>query len=181
MANLIIVSNRLPLSVKKTDGTLEFYRSDGGLATGLASYAANKKNRWIGWIGMPSDNLTEKEKRLIMRRMKAVNCYGIFLTQAQIDGFYNGYSNNVLWPLMHELPVEQAHRATLWKAYREVNAVFAAAVISQQKPGSMIWVHDYQLLLVPKMIRDQNPTLPIGFFISPPITALPSFRKVVHL
>ncbi len=168
MANLIIVSNRLPLSVKKENGALEFYPSAGGLATGLASYAANKKNRWIGWPGMPSDDLTEKEKRTITRKMRAANCYPVFLTQEQINGFYNGYSNDVLWPIMHSMPVEQKHRATWWKAYREVNKIFADAVIKSKRKDSMIWVHDYQLMLVPKMLRDENPKASIGFFLHIP-------------
>ncbi len=168
MANLIIVSNRLPLSVKRTNGELEFYPSAGGLATGLASYAANKKNRWIGWPGLPSDDLSDKEKRTITRKMKSANCYPIFLTKEQIDGFYNGYSNDVLWPLMHTMPVEQAHRSTWWRSYREVNKLFADSVIAFQKPGSNVWVHDYQLMLVPKLLRDQSPQLSIGFFLHIP-------------
>ncbi|MDB5183281.1 MAG: hypothetical protein JWO47_1065 [Candidatus Saccharibacteria bacterium] len=168
MGNLIIVSNRLPLSVKKENGALEFYPSAGGLATGLASYASNKKNRWIGWIGMPSDDLTEREKRTIFRKMKAANCYPIFLTHDQIDGFYNGYSNDVLWPIMHNMPVEPAHRAHWWKTYREVNNIFTTAVLGQVKPDSNVWVHDYQLMLVPKMLREQSPKLSVGFFLHIP-------------
>lgn len=178
MANLIIVSNRLPLSVKKTEGVLEFYPSSGGLATGLASYANNKKNRWIGWPGIPSDDLSEKEKRTIIRKLKVANCYPVFLTQEQINGYYNGYSNGVLWPLMHNMPVEQAHRASWWKAYREVNTLFTATVLEHVIPGSNVWVHDYQLMLVPKMLRDQSPELSIGFFLHIPFPDNNRFAEI---
>jgi trehalose 6-phosphate synthase/phosphatase len=180
MANLIIVSNRLPLSVKRTNGVLEFYPSAGGLATGLASYASDKKNRWIGWPGMPSDDLTEHDKHKITRKMKAANCYPVFLTQNQLNGYYNGYSNDVLWPLMHNMAVEHSHRASYWKSYREVNTIFANKVMEHQKSGSMIWVHDYQLMLVPKMLRDLNSSLSIGFFLHIPFPDANRFTSLAE-
>jgi trehalose 6-phosphate synthase/phosphatase len=83
--SLIIVSNRLPVSVKKSDGKLEFYPSIGGLATGLASYATNKRNKWIGWPGVASEEVTDAEKQQITAELRKHNCYPVFLTKKQLD------------------------------------------------------------------------------------------------
>lgn len=167
MADLVIVSNRLPVSVKKTDGKLEFFSSTGGLATGLSSYTKKRGTKWIGWPGLPSDDLTEADKAKITRELKKQRCYPVFLTKKQIDDFYNGYSNGVLWPLFHELPY-RPHPAKDWKAYRQVNEQFADEVLRLSKPGGTIWVHDYQLMLVPRLLRRAGRDERIGFFLHIP-------------
>src|SRR4051794_39038682 len=100
--SVVIVSNRLPISVKKNEaGELEFYPSVGGLATGLSSYVRDKRNKWIGWPGIPSEKITEDERKQITEELLKHNCYPVFLKQKQLDDFYNGYSNTILWPLFH--------------------------------------------------------------------------------
>src|SRR5882762_1389796 len=93
MAQVIIVSNRLPVSVTRENGELVFSPSLGGLATGLASYVDDKRNQWIGWPGIASDSLTDAEKQEIVTELAKHNCSPVFLSQKQIDDFYNGYSN----------------------------------------------------------------------------------------
>src|SRR4051812_45753208 len=107
MGNLIIVSNRLPMSVKRVDGKLEFGQSLGGLATGLSSYTGKHGTKWIGWPGIASDALTASERAKITRELRKHHCYPVFLTQSQIDDYYNGYSNSVVWPLFHNLPLKR--------------------------------------------------------------------------
>src|SRR5665213_2342200 len=159
MTQVTIVSNRLPISVKRKNAKLIFSPSLGGLATGLSSYANDPRNIWIGWPGIASDDLTEKEKQFIATRLNKHNCYPVFLTSKQIDEFYNGYSNSVLWPLFHNLPAQQissdSHKAW-WQSYRKVNECFAEAVINLAQTKSQIWVHDYQLLLLPQMLRAEE-------------------------
>jgi trehalose 6-phosphate synthase/phosphatase len=168
MPQTIVVSNRLPVSVRKHDGKLEYYPSSGGLATGLASFTQNKSNVWIGWPGIASDELTEDEKQNILTRLATQNCYPVFLAKRQIDDYYNGYSNSVLWPYMHGLTgyIDEKDRA--WRAYQEVNKLFAEVTVLQAKPGCRVWVHDYQLLLAPRQIRQQLPDIEIGFFMHIP-------------
>lgn len=168
MSQTIIVSNRLPVSIKKGENGLEVYPSAGGLATGLSSYANKRGNLWIGWPGIASDDLTEKEKRKIADLLAEYHCQPVFLTEKQIEDFYNGYSNSILWPFFHNLEPDFSHEQRQWKAYREVNELFSEAVASLGDPGSNIWVHDYQLLLVPKLIRDKQPGSNIGFFLHIP-------------
>jgi len=182
MGNLVIVSNRLPVTVKKTDGKLEFSPGSGGLASGLGDYTKGKKRgtKWIGWPGLSCDNLSAAERRTIAAKLKAYRCYPVFLTQKQIDGYYNGYSNSVVWPLFHDLRVKTGDNAHTWEAYREVNAVFAREVMELSKPGGSIWVHDYQLMLVPQLIRTERPHDQIGFFLHTPFPAASTFTDSKH-
>lgn len=186
MARVIIVSNRLPVSVKKEDGKLVFSQSTGGVATGLASYANNPNNRWIGWPGIASDDVTAAERREISRELARHNCIPVFLTKKQIDDFYNGYSNSILWPLFHNLPVHgKKNREQWWRGYRSVNKLFSDAVVKVTHKHSRIWVHDYQLLLVPEQIRASYPHANIGFFSHIPFprpkvfTKLPEAKKLL--
>lgn len=179
MARVIIVSNRLPVSVKKEDGKLVFSQSTGGVATGLASYANKPNNRWVGWPGLPSDDLTETEKQEISREMKRHNCLPVFLTRKQIEDFYNGYSNSILWPLFHNLPVHgKSERERWWRGYRAVNKLYSEAILQVAQAGSRIWIHDYQLLLVPEMLQNAQPSANIGFFLHIPFPRPKVFNKL---
>jgi trehalose 6-phosphate synthase/phosphatase len=178
---LVIVSNRLPVSVKKEHGKLSYHSSVGGLATGLGSYAKNKKNIWVGWPGVASDDLTEKDRREITEALQKENCYPVFLTKRQLELFYNGYSNSVLWPLFHDRKVsEETFRslATYWKAYEKVNALFAEVVLALSQPGHNIWIHDYQLLLLPQILRAERPKDKLGFFLHIPFPAVKKFSTL---
>jgi trehalose 6-phosphate synthase/phosphatase len=179
MARVIIVSNRLPVSVKKEDGKLVFSQSTGGVATGLASYANNPNNRWIGWPGIPTDELTAADRKEISRELARHNCIPIFMSKKQIDDFYNGYSNSILWPLFHNLPVQgKKHREQWWEGYRTVNKLFRDAILKVAQNNSRIWVHDYQLLLVPEMLRKARPQANIGFFSHIPFPRPKVFTKL---
>jgi trehalose 6-phosphate synthase/phosphatase len=183
-SGVIIVSNRLPVTAKRADdGSLAFSPSVGGLATGLASYAKDPKNKWIGWPGIASDELSEKDKAEITERLNEQNCYPVFLSQKQIESYYNGYSNSVLWPLFHSLPpiAKKAEHENLWQSYKTVNRQFADAVLALAQPGSTIWVHDYQLLLLPKLLRDQREDADqIGFFLHIPFPPAEDFAGLAE-
>jgi len=181
MSQVIIVSNRLPVSVKKENGSLTFYPSVGGLATGLASYVKDRKNKWIGWPGIASDELTDRDKQEIVTELAKHNCSPVFLTKHQIDEFYNGYSNDILWPLFHDLPLDKKNTEQhdrWWRSYRAVNRLFAEAVISLAEATSRIWVHDYQLLLLPELLRAEDIAGSIGFFLHIPFPSLKVFGRL---
>ncbi len=180
MPRLVIVSNRLPVSVKKVDGKLEFYPSAGGLATGLGSYVSSGRNRWIGWPGLPSNSLSKTERTTIKRELRKHNCYPVFLTKKQIDGFYNGYSNSVLWPLFHHMDVEAGDTAKNWRIYKEVNELYAAAVTGLGRVTDRLWIHDYQLMLLPELLRVTWPKGRIGFFLHIPFPAPELFLASKH-
>lgn len=177
---IIIVSNRLPVSVKRVDGRLEYYPSVGGLATGLSSYANNKKNKWIGWPGIASDDLSEQDRVNITHELKKHNCYPVFLTQKQLDDFYSGFSNSILWPALHELDYSSDTPDKWWEAYKRVNMVFAEATLGHSAHGSIIWVHDYQLLLLPGLLRSRRADDTIGFFLHIPFPTPETFLAIPH-
>ncbi|MDB5175838.1 MAG: hypothetical protein JWM81_696 [Candidatus Saccharibacteria bacterium] len=170
MPQVIIVSNRLPVTVKKVNGKLKYETSMGGVATGLSSYITNRKNKWIGWPGIPSEELSDAEKHAVTVELAKHNCVPVFLSRRQIDDFYNGYSNSLLWPLFHNLQMADklADHERWWKAYRAVNRAFADSVFGIIQPNSTIWVHDYQLMLLPEMLKVERPNNHIGFFLHIP-------------
>jgi trehalose 6-phosphate synthase/phosphatase len=179
--SVVIVSNRLPISIKKTENGLEFYPSVGGLATGLAAYVNDKRNKWIGWPGIPSDNLTKAEREEIAVTLRKSNCYPVFLTQKQLDDYYNGYSNSILWPVFHDLEVRPdalEQHDKWWKSYKSVNSSFAGVVLALTNKQSTIWVHDYQLLGLPQMLRAVRPLAKIGFFLHIPFPSLKHFKQI---
>jgi trehalose 6-phosphate synthase/phosphatase len=176
--SVVIVSNRLPISVKKTDGKLEFYPSVGGLATGLSSYVRDKRNKWIGWPGIASEQINEKERQEITDELMKHNCYPVFLKQKQLDDYYNGYSNTILWPLFHDLPADLSDHDRFWKAYKSVNTAFGDVVLALSEPNSTIWVHDYQLLTLPAQLRAARPKSKIGFFLHIPFPSAKHFSQL---
>lgn len=182
MSQVIIVSNRLPVSVKRDNGQLIFYPSLGGLATGLSSYANDSKNQWIGWPGIASDDLSEEDRQQIVHELSKHNCTPVFLSRKQIEEFYNGYSNSVLWPLFHELPGNRStlkhHNPKWWASYRSVNKQYAEVALNIAETGSRIWVHDYQLMLVPEMLRSERVDLIMGFFLHIPFPKAKSFERI---
>jgi len=183
MSQVIIVSARLPVGVKKEDGKLVFSPSIGGLATGLSSYVNNPRNVWVGWPGIASEELTEEDKRTIIIELAKHHCSPVFLSRKQLDGFYNGYSNGVLWPVFHDLKFAVPDEATSkqwWRAYRTVNQEFAEAVLSVVRNRSHIWVHDYQLMLLPELLRQELPNASLGFFLHIPFPGFKGFSKLTE-
>lgn len=189
MPQVIIVSNRLPISVSKEDGKLRFYPSLGGLATGLSSYVNKRKSRWIGWPGIASDDLSASDYQAIVEELAKHNYTPVFLTKKQLDEFYNGYSNQVVWPLFHSLRHGKLPPSThkrQWQAYKSVNQKYAEAALNLSERGSHIWVHDYHLMLVPEMIRSERPEIILGFFLHIPwppaktLSQLPERKKLIN-
>ncbi len=179
MSHVIIVSNRLPVSVKKEDGELVFSTSIGGLATGLSSYVSDGKSIWVGWPGIASEELTEEDKQYITLELAKQQCAPVFLKRKQIEEFYNGYSNSILWPVCHDLPLDPKDEPKeWWKAYRLVNRIFGDAVMSLARPDSTIWIHDYQLMLLPSILRSEQTGGHIGFFSHIPFPEVDAWSKI---
>jgi trehalose 6-phosphate synthase/phosphatase len=166
MPRTLIVSNRLPTKVLRQEEGLTFQPSEGGLATGLGSIYRQGDNLWIGWPGLFVQD--EAEENHIRKELRHDNMAPVFLTEAEIRDFYEGFSNSTLWPTFHYFSefalYEQAH----WDAYVTVNEKFCEAVLAQAGPEDTIWVHDYQLLLLPEMLRRARPEASIGFFLHIP-------------
>lgn len=171
---LYIISNRLPVKVTGQEGAFAFTRSEGGLATGLDSLQSTYEKHWIGWPGICPDS--DGGRREIRRKLEQLNFHPVYLSEKQIENYYEGYSNSTLWPLCHYFYVYTHCRNCYWEAYREVNEIFCRAICELVEPGDKVWVQDYQLMLLPAMLRKAMPDLCIGYFHHIPFPSYELFR-----
>ena len=174
---IIIVSNRLPVSVKKGNGKIVFERTVGGLASGLDAVQRAQKSAWVGWPGVYQYKEDSKELEEIRSQLKnKFNYHPVFQSQNDIDKYYHGYSNSTLWPLFHYFTQNAEYDRSYWKAYKKVNRTFAEEVMKIAKEGDTVWIHDYHLMLLPQMLREEMPSLSIGFFLHIPFPSYEIFR-----
>ena len=176
MGKTIIVSNRLPIQISKVENNYKYTSSSGGLATGMNSIRKKEDFLWIGWPGISFDEIDKKSWGPVQKHLDNNNYFPVNLEKKEIDEFYYGLSNKALWPLFHYFIEYSVFSQNQWDSYVEVNKKFAEAVINNVEDGDIIWVHDYQLLLCPKMIRDQKPNTTIGFFLHIPFPSFEIFR-----
>ncbi len=179
---LLIVSNRLPITIVKKEGKLKFQESVGGLVSGLSSYLDSLKGStftkaeyiWVGWPGLAIDDKTkEKLKTTAMGRFHA---YPIFLSANTMDKFYQGFCNKTIWPLFHYFPSYAIYDEDYWNYYKSVNETFCEAISKIIKPKDVVWIHDYHLMLLPKLLREKKPDTPIGFFLHIPFPSFEIYR-----
>jgi len=175
MPRLIIISNRLPLTIEKKEEALVYHPSPGGLATGLSSLDKSMEKLWIGWPGIATED--EQEKKQITTNLRKKGLIPVFLTQDDIENYYEGFSNKVIWPHFHYFTqFTTFNNQTYWQAYQQVNTLFQKALVDNYQAGDLIWVQDYQLMLLPAMIRSVIPTASIGFFLHIPFPSYEIFR-----
>ena len=174
MPKTIIVSNRLPLRVTVKERKMDFNPSEGGLATGLGSIYKEGNNLWLGWPGIAVKK--DDNKKEVTERLKKDNMRPVFLTEQEIEDYYEGFSNETLWPNFHYFNQYCVYNDQFWDAYQKVNLKFAKEIIAVADPGDKIWIHDYQLLLLPQMVRERLPESSIGFFLHIPFPSYESFR-----
>ncbi|MCL5075129.1 MAG: bifunctional alpha,alpha-trehalose-phosphate synthase (UDP-forming)/trehalose-phosphatase [Chloroflexi bacterium] len=177
---LLIVSNRLPITVTEKDGKLRFQQSPGGLVSGLSAYLDSLKSSpfaklehlWIGWPGIA----VEDKEKLRLKAPAQFHAYPVFLSEEAMERFYHGFCNKIIWPLFHYFPSYAVYDEDYWVHYTRVNETFCDAVMEIVKPGDVVWVHDYHLMLLPKLLRKKMPSLPIGFFLHIPFPVFEVFR-----
>ena len=180
MSRLIIVSNRLPMSLQaQEDGSYTLRQNVGGLATAIGPYHRSHKDcLWIGWSGIDPQKYSEKELDRIRQAYRESRCIPIFLSKEELNGYYAGFSNNTLWPLFHDFSHEAVFRQEDWEMYRKVNMRFAQVVEPLIRKGDTIWVQDYHLMLLPKMLRERYPDASIGWFLHVPFPSAEIFRSL---
>lgn len=176
MSTLLIVSNRLPVSVTKRADNLSFQPSVGGLATGLVSFRDSHQSQWIGWPGIAKDKISAQQKEQVMERLTQHHCHSVFLSAKDVRNFYYGFCNKTIWPLFHYFPLYTAYEDQYWRAYKNVNKAFCETVIRIAKADDCIWIHDYQLMLLPQLVREKLPNSRIGFFLHIPFPSFELFR-----
>ncbi|MDO7904843.1 bifunctional alpha,alpha-trehalose-phosphate synthase (UDP-forming)/trehalose-phosphatase [Paenibacillus sp. JX-17] len=180
MGKLIFVSNRLPVTVKKNETDIEYNKSIGGLATGLKSYHEQGNSVWAGWPGISEDVLQDEEQNTISAKLQDdYNCLPIFLSEEDIELYYHGFSNETIWPLFHYFTSNTQYNQDTWEAYKRVNQKFFDTLDAVIEPDDTIWIHDYQLMLLPQMIREKYPNAQIGFFLHIPFPSYEIFRLLI--
>jgi trehalose 6-phosphate synthase/phosphatase len=181
---LVVVSNRLPFTVSFKNDSPQFKPSAGGLTTGLWSYldqkvpGDNERPDYL-WMGWPGTSIPAEHQA-------AVRAYGeqqfksspVFLPEESMDRFYLGFCNKTLWPLFHYFPTLTHFEEDQWQEYQNVNRVFAEAVVNALRPDDILWIHDYHLMLLPKLVREKFPEIPIGFFLHIPFPSFEIFRML---
>ncbi|KAB8227077.1 glycosyltransferase family 20 protein [Aspergillus alliaceus] len=179
-SRLLIASNRLPITIRRSGhGKYEFSMSSGGLVTGLSGLSKTTTFQWYGWPGLevPEDEIPSVKQRL----KDEFNATPVFMDDKLADRHYNGFSNSILWPLLHYHPGEIVFDEGAWDAYREANLLFAKTIAKEAQEGDLVWVHDYHLMLLPELLQEQlsllgKKNIRIGFFLHTPFPSSEIYR-----
>jgi trehalose 6-phosphate synthase len=171
-ADFVVVANRLPVDLEHLpDGTQRWKTSPGGLVTALEPFLRMHRGAWVGWPGVPDvevDRIDDDDMTL----------HPVPLSAAEVADYYEGFSNATLWPLYHDVVAPPVFHRHWWNVYEEVNGRFAAATAKIASEKATVWVQDYQLQLVPRMLRELRPDLRIGFFLHIPFPPVELFLQL---
>ncbi|GAS92240.1 alpha,alpha-trehalose-phosphate synthase (UDP-forming) [Mycolicibacterium brisbanense] len=171
-SDFVVVANRLPIDLERLpDGTTRWKRSPGGLVTALEPLLRKRRGAWIGWAGIPDSD----EEPIVQDDLRL---HPVRLSAADVAAYYEGFSNATLWPLYHDLIVKPEYHREWWDSYVDVNRRFAEATARAAAHGATVWIQDYQLQLVPKMLRMLRPDLTIGFFLHIPFPPVELFMQM---
>jgi alpha,alpha-trehalose-phosphate synthase [UDP-forming] len=170
---LIVVSNRLPVTISKQGDKWSFSMSSGGLVSALSGV----KMPFI-WYGWPGIELNKHNQTQVRDKLKDYACVPVFMGDEIADSHYNGFSNSILWPLFHYHPGDINFNDSHWEAYQKANAAFADAIVGAVNEGDSIWIHDYHLMLLPTLLRKrlEHLNVKIGFFLHTPFPSSEIYR-----
>jgi trehalose 6-phosphate synthase len=171
-SDFVVVANRLPIDMERLpDGSTEFKRSPGGLVTALEPLLRKRHGAWIGWPGIPDSDEEPIDD-------DGLQLFPVSLSTQDVADYYEGFSNATLWPLYHDVIVKPIYHREWWDSYVDVNRRFAEATARAAAHGATVWIQDYQLQLVPKMLRMLRPDLTIGFFLHIPFPPVELFMQM---
>ncbi|MFG0318849.1 MAG: trehalose-6-phosphate synthase [Planctomycetota bacterium JB042] len=169
--SLVVVANRLPVRrVRRRSGTV-WETSPGGLVSALVPILERRRVTWVGWAGL-------KSRRTPPFRHDGIDNVPVPLSGDEVEAYYEGFSNRVLWPLFHGALRAPELRRSWWEAYRTINARFATEAAAAAPRGATVWIHDYHLMLVPALLRDRRPDVRIGFFLHIPFPPEELFSRL---
>jgi trehalose 6-phosphate synthase len=177
-SEFVVVANRLPIDMERLpDGTTTWKRSPGGLVTAMEPLLRRRRGAWIGWPGVADE---DNDVCAALEPIVAddLMLYPVRLTAVDVAEYYEGFSNAMLWPLYHDVIVKPIYHREWWDRYVEVNRRFAEVTARAAGNGATVWVQDYQLQLVPKMLRMLRPDLTIGFFLHIPFPPVELFMQM---
>ncbi|KAH9554672.1 hypothetical protein CY35_08G075700 [Sphagnum magellanicum] len=180
---LLVVANRLPVSAIREGDSWDLRLSPGGLVSALLGVKQNFETRWIGWAGI---NVPDEKGRISLTEALALKgCVPVFLDDDTVDQYYNGYCNNVLWPLFHYIGLPQEDRLAAtrsmdsqFNAYNHANQLFAEVVFSQYQEGDVVWCHDYHLMCLPEFLKEMDCHMKVGWFLHTPFPSSEIYRTL---
>ncbi|PKP58661.1 MAG: bifunctional alpha,alpha-trehalose-phosphate synthase (UDP-forming)/trehalose-phosphatase [Candidatus Altiarchaeales archaeon HGW-Altiarchaeales-1] len=174
---LVIVANRLPLATKKNGEKFKFQQSPGGLVSGLKTYLEGKHEAFDDyvWVGWPGATFGDEEKEVVKEKLKKFKCHPVFLPEKSMENFYNGFCNSTLWPLFHYFSSYVRYKEEYWNFYNEVNKIFCDALMEILRKDDIVWIQDYHLMLLPKILRGKIQDISIGFFLHIPFPSYEIF------
>ena len=171
-SSFVVVANRLPVDrIEMPDGSTAWRRSPGGLVTALAPVMQSHHGAWIGWTGSPDEKVDPFDN-------DGMHLVPVMLSAEDVQLYYEGFSNATLWPLYHDVIVAPEFHREWWESYVAVNRRFAEAAAEAADDNADVWVHDYQLQLVPAMLRRLRPDVRIGFFLHIPFPPTELFAQM---
>jgi trehalose 6-phosphate synthase len=171
-SSFVVVANRLPVDrIEMPDGSTAWRRSPGGLVTALHPVMQAHEGAWIGWTGSADEKVDPFDN-------DGMHLVPVMLTAEDVELYYEGFSNATLWPLYHDVIVAPEFHREWWESYVAVNRRFAEAAAEAADDGADVWVHDYQLQLVPAMLRRLRPDVRIGFFLHIPFPPTELFAQM---
>jgi trehalose 6-phosphate synthase len=171
-AEFVVVANRLPVDVEELpDGSQRWKQSPGGLVTAIAPMLRSREGAWVGWPGTPDVELDPFVDG-------GMQLHPVSMSEQEVEDYYEGFSNGTLWPLYHDVIVPPAFHRHWWQAYVKINQRFAHATAEVAAQGATVWVQDYQLQLLPAMLRELRPDLRIGFFLHIPFPPTELFMQL---
>jgi trehalose 6-phosphate synthase len=175
-SDFVVVANRLPVDLERLpDGTTTWKRSPGGLVTALEPLLRRRRGAWVGWPGLVESDVEIEDAPIIQDELRL---QPVRLSSDDVGEYYEGFSNATLWPLYHDVIVKPSYHREWWDRYVDVNRRFAEAASRAAARGGTVWVQDYQLQLVPKMLRALRPDLTIGFFLHIPFPPIELFMQL---
>lgn len=181
---IVIVSNRLPFTVQQTEQEIQFNESVGGVATGLRALLSSAQTLpsneseylWVGWPGSTINDSIRDQVRA--KALAEFSCCPVFLSEQDLENFYQGFCNETIWPLFHYFPSYARYDEACWEQYRKVNESFSATLLEAIRPDDTVWIHDYHLMLLPHLLRKAAPEIRIGFFLHIPFPQFEIFRLI---
>ncbi|MBW8876741.1 MAG: trehalose-6-phosphate synthase [Acidobacteria bacterium] len=176
---LFVVSNRLPIVLEKRGGGWTLKPGSGGLVSAIAPVLSHRGGLWVGWPGLPLERGGDWERVLEEGyRERGYDLVPVLLTEQEVKGFYEGFSNAILWPLFHDMLGRCHFEPPFWYTYLDVNEKFAEAVAGQRREGDFVWVQDYQLIHVAEFLRRRDESVRVGFFLHIPFPPLDILLKL---
>lgn len=176
MKNLFIASLHLPVNVSLSDDGLNIIQTEGITIPGLNSFYSKYETTWLGHTGIEDHECSEGEKQELERELKKYQCIPVFPGNEDYKLFLHEFSRNTIWPLFHYFPQDTSYSDKAWESYKRVNLLYAETLASLMSDDDILWIHDFHLLLLPRMVRELRPGVSIGLFIHIPWPSYEVFR-----